>query len=91
MMLEHLYVLSVAPSLLLAGEGGVTQIIIDLLIQVAVILIAAKISGELASRYLKLPPVLAELGVGVLIGPFALGSIPIPGFGPIFPIPLLDG
>ena len=91
MMLEHLYVLSVAPSLLLAGESGVTQIIIDLLIQLAVILIAAKISGELASRYLKLPPVLAELGVGVLIGPFALGSIPIPGFGPIFPILLIDG
>ena len=73
-MFEHIYGLSVPLSVLFAPESGVTEIIIDLLIQLAVILFAAKIAGELASRYLKLPPVLAELGVGVLIGPFALGA-----------------
>ncbi|MDA0733533.1 MAG: cation:proton antiporter [Chloroflexi bacterium] len=90
-MLENIYGLPVLLSVLQSGESGVTEIIIDLLIQLAVILFAAKIAGELASRYLKLPPVLAELGVGVLIGPFALGAINIPGFGPLFPIPLVDG
>lgn len=37
------------------GESGVTEIIIDLLIQLAVILFAAKIAGKLAARFLKLP------------------------------------
>lgn len=90
-MLENIYGLPVLLSVLQSGESGVTEIIIDLLVQLAVILFAAKIAGEVASRYLKLPPVLAELGVGVLIGPFALGAINIPGFGPLFPIPLVDG
>lgn len=90
-MFEHINGLSAPLSVLFAGKSGVTEIIIDLLIQLAVILFAAKIAGELASRYLKLPPVLAELGVGVLIGPYALGSIGIPGFGPLFPIPIVDG
>jgi hypothetical protein len=34
---------------------------------------------------------MAELAVGILIGPFALGGINIPGFGPLFPIPVVDG
>lgn len=74
-----------------AGESGITEIIIELLIQLAVILFAAKIAGEIATRFLKIPQVLAELGAGVLIGPFALGSIPIPGYGPLFPHHLVDG
>jgi Kef-type K+ transport system membrane component KefB len=90
-MFEHTYGTSVLLAVSPAGESGITEIIIGLLIQLAVILAAAKIAGELAARYLKLPPVLAELGVGVLIGPFALGAIPIPGYGPLFPVPLIDG
>jgi Kef-type K+ transport system membrane component KefB len=90
-MFEHSYGTSVLLAVSPAGESGITEIIIGLLIQLAVILAAAKIAGELAARYLKLPPVLAELGVGVLIGPFALGAIPIPGYGPLFPVPLIDG
>ena len=90
-MVEQFYGLSVLLSVLPSGGIEITEIIINLLIQLAVILFAAKIAGELALRYLKLPPVLAELGVGVLIGPFALGAIYIPGFGPLFPIPLVDG
>lgn len=79
-------------SLFEAGGGGeLSSILIRLLIQISVILFAAKIAGELATRFLKVPSVLAELGVGVVIGPFALGGLVLFGFGPLFPIPLVDG
>lgn len=53
--------------------------------QLAVILVAAKIGGELSERYFKQPGVLGELIVGMIIGPFALGGyIRIPGLGPLF-------
>ena len=90
----------IGPGLLLslfqAGESEIADVIIRLLIQLAVILFAAKIAGELATRFLKLPSVLAELGAGVLIGPFALGGFAISFFGiyelpPLFPLPLVDG
>ncbi len=89
-MLESISALPILLTVLQSGEG-VTDVIIALLIQLSVILFAAKFAGEIAIRYLKLPAVLAELGAGVIIGPFALGAIPIPGYGPVFPIPLLDG
>ena len=79
-------------SLFQAGGGGeLSEILIRLLIQVSIILFAAKVAGELATRFLKVPSVLAELGVGVAIGPFALGGLIFMGFGPLFPIPLVDG
>ena len=75
-------------SVLSAGGGlDITHIVTVLVIQLAVIVIAAKIAGEIAIRYLKIPPVLLELGAGVIIGPYALGALPIPGFGPLFPLP----
>ena len=73
------------------GAHGINDLIIRLLIQLAVILFAAKVAGELVTRYIKLPSVLAELGIGVLIGPFALGGLALFGFGPLFPLPTLDG
>ncbi len=76
-------------SVLPAGE--VREIVVQLLLQLAVILFAAKVAGELTVRFLKVPSVLAEVGIGVVIGPFALGAIDIPGFGPLFPIPLGEG
>ena len=57
-----------------------------LVIQLAVILAAAKIGGEICERYLKIPTVLGELAMGTLIGPFALGGIAIFGLGPVFAI-----
>ena len=57
-----------------------------LVIQLAVILAAAKIGGEICERYLKIPTVLGELSMGTLIGPFALGGIAIFGLGPVFAI-----
>lgn len=78
-------------SLFRAGAGEITEILIVLLIQLSVILCAAKIAGELATRFLKIPTVLAELGAGVAIGPFALGGMSFLGVGPLFSLPLIDG
>ena len=86
-ILDHIPLLS----MLSAGGSESSEIVVQLLIQLAVILFAAKVAGEVTARFLKLPTVLAEVGIGVVIGPFALGAIPIPGFGPLFPIPLIDG
>ena len=78
-------------SLFEAGGGEIGVILIRLLIQLSVILLAAKVAGELASRFLKVPSVLAELGTGVAIGPFALGGMSFFGLGPLFTLPLVDG
>ena len=74
-------------SVLPAGGLEITEIVTHLLIQLAVILFVAKMAGEIALRFLKIPPVLAELGAGAIIGPYALGALPIPFFGPLFPLP----
>ena len=88
---EALSLVSLPLSLFQAGAGEITEILIVLLIQLSVILAAAKIAGELATRFLKIPAVLAELGVGVAIGPFALGGLSFFGVGPLFPLPLVEG
>ncbi len=88
---EFFNLVSFPLSLFQAGAGEITEILIVLLIQLSIILVAAKIAGELATRFLKIPAVLAELGVGVAIGPFALGGLSFFGVGPLFPIPLVDG
>lgn len=88
---ETFNLLTLPLSLFQAGAGEITEILIVLLIQLSIILVAAKIAGELATRFLKVPTVLAELGVGVAIGPFALGGMSFFGVGPLFPLPLVDG
>lgn len=56
-----------------------------LVLQLAVIIIAAKLGGLFFRRFLRLPSVLGELVAGMLIGPYALGAvIPVPGLGPLF-------
>lgn len=50
--------------------------IIHVLISLAVLLFAAKIFAEIFNK-LRLPAVLGELIAGIIVGPFALGSIPI--------------
>jgi len=52
------------------------EAIIHVLISLSVLLFAAKIFAEIFNK-LKLPAVLGELVAGIIIGPFALGSIPI--------------
>jgi Kef-type K+ transport system membrane component KefB len=49
---------------------------IHVLITLAILLFAAKIFAELFNK-LKLPAVLGELLGGIIVGPFALGSLPL--------------
>ncbi len=64
-----------------------TEIVKQLVFQLAVILLAAKLGGEVADRFFKVPPVLGELVAGIIIGPFALGGLHIGGLGPLFEVP----
>ncbi|MFP4550623.1 MAG: cation:proton antiporter [Spirochaetales bacterium] len=58
-----------------------------LVLQLAVILISAKLFGFLFERYLKQPRVLGELAAGMAIGPYTLGAIELPVLGePLFGI-----
>ena len=50
--------------------------LIHVLISLAILLFAAKIFAELFNK-LRLPTVLGELVAGIIVGPFAFGSIPI--------------
>ena len=69
---------------LMSAGSGAGGSITELLFQLAIILVAAKAGGELFQRFIKMPPVLGELTVGIIIGPFALGGIEIAGMGPLF-------
>ena len=60
------------------------EAITRLVFQLAAILVAAKLAGEGFERFLKMPAVLGELAAGILIGPFALGAVDVPGIGPLF-------
>lgn len=68
-----------------AGASGITHAMMVLMIQLAVILLCAKIGGYLFSRFLRMPSVLGELAAGMLIGPYALGAwIQLPHGEPLF-------
>ena len=62
----------------------------ELILLLSIILVAAKIGGEVSERYLKIPPVLGELGAGILISPFLLGGIHWFGGGAIFELPHVE-
>ncbi|MBN1865308.1 MAG: cation:proton antiporter [Victivallales bacterium] len=74
-----------------SGEAGIgsmsmTHRMMMLAMQLGVILFAARVGNVVAMR-IGLPGVLGELGAGVVIGPFMLGQIPLPGFeSGVFPI-----
>jgi Kef-type K+ transport system membrane component KefB len=62
-----------------------TEVMTVLVLQLAMIIICARLGGFLFQRFLKLPSVLGELVSGMIIGPYALGArIPLPGIGPLF-------
>jgi Kef-type K+ transport system membrane component KefB len=66
---------------------GPLELVAELVVRLAVILVAAKVGAEIAGRFLKIPPVLGELVAGMAIGPFALGGLYFGSFGPVFEIP----
>jgi len=72
-------------------DHGITHEITLLILQLAVIILAARIFGEIFERYFKQPSVLGELVAGIVLSPYLLGAhLWFPGFGQIFP-PMLNG
>jgi len=69
-----------------AAADEVARVMTEVALQLAVILISARLGGYLAQRYLRAPSVLGELAAGMLFGPYALGGVPLPGWGPVFPL-----
>ena len=73
----------IAPLNLLAeGAGigsGMTHSMMVFIFQIGVILFAARLMGQLFEK-IKMPSVLGELTAGILIGPYLLGSVSLPGF-----------
>ncbi|TVQ20601.1 MAG: cation:proton antiporter, partial [Spirochaetaceae bacterium] len=58
-----------------------------LVLQLAAIVISAKLLGYLFERHLRQPRVLGELAAGMLIGPYALGAFTLPLLhAPLFPL-----
>lgn len=59
-----------------------------MMLQLAVILIAARMGGAWVQRCLRQPRVLGELLAGMIIGPYALGGLSLPLCNtPLFPAP----
>ncbi len=70
-----------------ASAGGMTHRMMMLIMQLGAILFAAKL-GNMLFEKLKLPGVLGELCAGLIIGPYLLGALPLPGLLPdgLFPM-----
>ena len=60
-------------------DMNITDSITNLILQLAVIIFAVRIFGKLAKKA-GIPSVLGELIAGIIIGPYALGQLAIPGF-----------
>lgn len=60
-------------------EENITEVVTNLVFQLAVIIFAVRVFGRLAAR-VGIPSVLGELVAGIVVGPFALGGIALPGF-----------
>lgn len=66
-------------------EHDLTHLVTRFAFQLSIILMAAKLAGEVCERWLKIPPVLGELLAGVIIGPHLLGGMRFGPLGPLFP------
>ncbi len=67
--------------------AGMGHQMVRLVLQLAVILVSARLGGILIERYLRQPRVLGELLAGILIGPYALGGRSLPFLQtPLFPL-----
>ena len=60
-------------------ESGIAARETALVIQIGIILFAVRLGSALAQR-VGVPTVLGELLAGIVIGPYALGALPLPGF-----------
>ena len=67
-------------------ENDLVSAVTQLVFQLGIIIIAAWCGGKIFERF-KLPAVLGEIVIGVIIGPYLLGHLPFPGFpSGLFPI-----
>ncbi|MDR1148105.1 MAG: cation:proton antiporter [Spirochaetaceae bacterium] len=57
----------------------ISEMMIGLVVQIGVIMFAVR-AGRRVVKFFGIPPVLGELIAGIVIGPFALGGLPVPGF-----------
>jgi fructose-specific phosphotransferase system IIA component len=58
---------------------SITELMSELVLQLGIIIFAVRLGGRLV-KGIGIPSVLGELLAGVLIGPYALGGIALPGF-----------
>jgi len=75
------------------SEDDITSLMARLVLQLGVIVMIARLIGRF-SQIVKLPfpSVLIEVLAGIIIGPYMLGSVPIPGFPEgIFPLVSTSG
>ena len=67
-------------------ENNITELMTQLVFQLAVIIFAVRIFGKLAVK-VGIPSVLGELIAGIVIGPYAFGAVALPGFeNGLFPL-----
>jgi len=62
-------------------QAEMGELMTTLVIQLSIIVVAARFFGFVFSRYLKQPRVLGELVAGMVIGPYLLGAIRLPLVG----------
>ncbi|GBU21107.1 PTS system IIA [Fibrobacteres bacterium R8-0-B4] len=89
---KTMLLLLAVPFALLAAEGesggDVPSIMSRLVLQLGIIVLAARIAGLFIQRF-KVPSVLIELSIGIIIGPHLLGATHLPWLGfpdGIFPL-----
>jgi Kef-type K+ transport system membrane component KefB/mannitol/fructose-specific phosphotransferase system IIA component (Ntr-type) len=67
-------------------DTSLTELMAYLLLELGIILFAGRCFGSMAKR-VKIPPVLGEMLAGMVIGPYALGGIRLPGLPEgVFPL-----
>lgn len=71
--------LTLGTSVFAEGAGSIGETMTELVLQIGLILFAVRVGGAIAKR-IGIPSVLGELLSGIVIGPYALGSIVLPGF-----------
>jgi len=65
---------------------SITDLMAVLILQLGIVLFAVRFLGRMAKK-IKIHPVLGELLAGIIIGPYALGGVSLPGFPHgIFPL-----
>ena len=70
---------------------SMTVLMTRLVFQLAVIIITSRITGFLVKKFLRQPAIIGELLSGMIIGPYALGSLPLHFGSPLFPLPATSG